>query len=53
VRVDRAGVPDAVPARTAFDTVLDRLRSSSGLLFMVIALALLGEWASRRLRGQR
>jgi hypothetical protein len=53
VRVDRAGVPDAVPARTAFDTVLDRLRSSSGLLFMVIALALLGEWTSRRLRGQR
>jgi hypothetical protein len=53
VPVDRAGVPDAVPARTAFDTVLDRLRSSSGLLFIVIALALLGEWASRRLRGQR
>ena len=53
VPVDSAGVPDAVPARTAFDTVLDRLRSSSGLLFMVIALALLGEWASRRLRGQR
>ena len=50
---DRAGVPARVLARTAFDALMDRLRAAPGLLFMVIALALLGEWASRRLRGHR
>jgi hypothetical protein len=54
---DSAGVPTGLPARalarTAFDTLMDRLRAAPGLLFMVIALALLGEWASRRLRGHR
>jgi hypothetical protein len=53
VPADRAAAPAPVVARTAFETLLDRLRSSPGLLFMVIALALLGEWASRRLRGHR
>jgi hypothetical protein len=42
-----------VLARPALDAVLDRLRAAPGLLFMVIAVALLGEWASRRLRGHR
>lgn len=40
-------------ARSAFDALMDRLRAAPGLLFMVIAMALLGEWASRRLRGNR
>jgi hypothetical protein len=53
VPADRAESPAPAFARTAFDRWLDRLRSAPGLLFMVIALALLGEWASRRLRGQR
>ena len=53
VPADSAGVPPAASARTAFDTLMDRLRAAPGLLFMVIALALLGEWTSRRLRGHR
>jgi hypothetical protein len=40
-------------ARSAFAAWMDRLRAAPGLLFMLIALALLGEWASRRLRGHR
>jgi hypothetical protein len=40
-------------ARTAFAALMDRLRAAPGLLFTIIALALLGEWASRRLHGQR
>ena len=50
---DRAGEPAAVLARPAFAAWMDRLRAAPGLLFMIIALALLGEWASRRLRGNR
>lgn len=50
---DRAGEPAAVVARPAFAAWMDRLRAAPGLLFMIIALALLGEWASRRLRGNR
>jgi hypothetical protein len=53
VPADRGGAFAPVVARTAFDTLMDRLRAAPGLLFMIIALALLGEWASRRLRGQR
>ena len=48
-----AGEPAPVLARTAFAAQMDRLRAAPGLLFMIIALALLGEWASRRLRGNR
>ena len=50
---DRAGEPAAVLARPAFAAWMDRLWAAPGLLFMIIALALLGEWASRRLRGNR
>jgi len=50
---DSAGASAPVEARTAFDALMDRLRAAPGLLFMLIALALLGEWASRRLRGHR
>jgi hypothetical protein len=50
---DRAGEPASVLARSAFAAWMDRLRAAPGLLFMLIALALLGEWASRRLRGHR
>ena len=53
VPTDRAARPAQVLARSALDAVLDRLRAAPGLLFMVIAVALLGEWASRRLRGHR
>jgi hypothetical protein len=53
VPTDRAARPAQVLARPALDAVLDRLRAAPGLLFMVIAVALLGEWASRRLRGHR
>ncbi|WP_310571560.1 hypothetical protein [Gemmatimonas sp.] len=53
VAADRAVAPNRATARSAFDTLMDRLRAAPGLLFMVIALALLGEWASRRLRGNR
>ena len=45
------------PARPAIDRRLDRLldrrRDVPGLLFIVIAFALLLEWTSRRLRGNR
>ena len=50
---DRAGEPASVFVRPAFAAWMDRLRAAPGLLFMIIALALLGEWASRRLRGNR
>lgn len=53
VAADSAGAPSRAFARSAFDALMDRLRAAPGLLFMVIALALLGEWASRRLRGNR
>ncbi len=53
VPADRGGALAPVVARTAFAASMDRLRAAPGLLFMIIALALLGEWASRRLRGQR
>lgn len=53
VEADSAGAPVRTSARSAFDALMDRLRAAPGLLFMVIALALLGEWASRRLRGNR
>jgi len=43
----------AARALSAFDQLMDRLRAAPGLLFMVIAMTLLGEWASRRLRGNR
>ena len=43
----------AAPALSAFEQLQDRLRAAPGLLFIVIALSLLGEWASRRLRGNR
>ena len=53
--VAAAGAGESAPvlARTAFAAQMDRLRAAPGLLFMIIALALLGEWASRRLRGNR
>ena len=59
--VARAGLPvvgDRVPApaaraRSAFDQLISRLRAAPGLLFLLIAMALLGEWSSRRLRGNR
>jgi hypothetical protein len=51
--VDRAGASTPVLTRTALAALMDRLRAAPGLLFMIIALALLGEWASRRLRGNR
>ncbi len=53
VPADSAGEPSRALAGTAFAALLDRLRAAPGLLFMVIVLALLGEWASRRLRGHR
>ncbi len=53
VRTDSAALPLRVRARPSLIDVLDRLRAAPGLLFMVIAVALLGEWASRRLRGHR
>ena len=53
VPADSAGEPARALAGTAFAALLDRLRAAPGLLFMVIVLALLGEWASRRLRGHR
>jgi len=53
IPADSGGALAPVVARTAFAVLMDRLRAAPGLLFMIIALALLGEWASRRLRGQR
>ncbi|QJR35868.1 hypothetical protein [Gemmatimonas groenlandica] len=53
VGADSAVAPNRTSARSAFDALMDRLRAAPGLLFMVIALTLLGEWASRRLRGNR
>ena len=53
VPADRGGALAPVVVRTAIAASMDRLRAAPGLLFMFIALALLGEWASRRLRGQR
>jgi hypothetical protein len=50
---DRGGAAAPDVARPAFATWMDRLWAAPGLLFMIIALALLGEWASRRLRGNR
>ena len=35
------------------DRFFERLQAAPGLLFLVIAFALMGEWASRRLRGNR
>ncbi|WP_411279719.1 hypothetical protein [Gemmatimonas sp.] len=52
VSFDRTTAPPA-SGRSAFDQLLDRLRLTPGLLFTLIVLALLGEWASRRLRGNR
>ncbi|WP_373067469.1 hypothetical protein [Gemmatimonas sp.] len=53
VSVDGMTAAPAARALSAFDQLMDRLRAAPGLLFMVIAMALLGEWASRRLRGNR
>ncbi len=53
VPVDRPAAPAGGRALSAFDQRLDRLRAAPGLLFMMIAVALLGEWASRRLRGNQ
>jgi len=50
---DRGGAAAPDVARPAFAAWMDRLWAAPGLLFMIIALALLGEWASRRLRGNR
>ena len=57
--VARVGAPEAVVNAVVADTTgadparPDRRRVPPGLLFMVIGVALLGEWASRRLRGGR
>jgi hypothetical protein len=57
--VARVGAPEAVVNAAVADptgpetTRPDRRRAIPGLLFMVIAASLLGEWASRRLRGSR
>ena len=57
--VARVGAPETVATPSVVDTVAavatlpDRRRATPGLLFMVIGAALLGEWASRRLRGGR
>jgi hypothetical protein len=40
-----------VSARLA--PLFERVRRAPGVLFLVIALSLLGEWSSRRLRGHR
>lgn len=53
VPADSITAPTATRAQSAFNHLMDRLRGAPGLLFMVIAMALLGEWASRRLRGNR
>jgi hypothetical protein len=53
VPADRGGALAPIVVRTAFAALMDRLRAAPGLLFTIIALALLGEWASRRLHGQR
>ena len=53
VSVDGITAAPVARALSAFDRLMNRLRAAPGLLFMVIAMALLGEWASRRLRGNR
>lgn len=50
---DLATPTSTVRARSLFDSLMDRLRTAPGLLFTVIGVALVGEWASRRLRGDR
>lgn len=48
-----ASAPTPALIRSALDRLFDRLHAAPGLLFIVIAFALMGEWASRRLRGNR